>query len=248
MNDPKPTVIVRQYQNAANQIPTSNTYNGLRIHALPGLHEVIGALCIKNIKADSHVLDLAAGSGAMTARLRDLGFTPTAVDYVPENFQIKDIPFKQLDLNEKFSASFEAGKLFDGIVASEIIEHLENPFHFFRECSVLLNSNGKLILSTPNVQNAASIANFIRNGEFFWFSETDRLTQGHISPITQWQLRFAASAAGLHIDWEGSFGREHSKLLGSPRLKILAKLLDLITKTPKKLCGEIYLCVISKPS
>ena len=46
-------------------------------------------------------------------------------------------------------APFEPGE-FEGIVAGEIIEHLENPMGFLRCCRKTLARNGVLILSTPN--------------------------------------------------------------------------------------------------
>jgi len=38
----------------------------------------------------------------------------------------------------------------DGIVAGEIIEHLEDPINFLKECFDTLSKNGLLVLSTPN--------------------------------------------------------------------------------------------------
>jgi len=37
----------------------------------------------------------------------------------------------------------------DGIVAGEIIEHLEDPINFLKECFDTLSKNGLLVLSTP---------------------------------------------------------------------------------------------------
>lgn len=39
---------------------------------------------------------------------------------------------------------------FDAILAGEIIEHLEQPYAFLRDCHSLLNTGGRIILSTPN--------------------------------------------------------------------------------------------------
>jgi len=242
----KPIIIVDHYKNAALQSPESNNYCGLRIHALPGLHELLGNICSNYLKRGAHILDLAAGSGAMSMRLKDLGFQPVAADYVLENFRAKDIPFHQLDLNENFSEKIRNNRHFDAIMASEIIEHLENPFHFFRQCSELLKPEGVLILSTPNTQNTASVINFLRDGYFLWFSDTDRQIQGHINPLTQWQIRYAIRTAKLEVRHEESYGENHSKAKGSKRLSFLAALLDKTSRIPISLRGEIYICVATK--
>ena len=39
---------------------------------------------------------------------------------------------------------------FDSIICGELIEHLEDPYQFLRDIRVLLKSEGRLILSTPN--------------------------------------------------------------------------------------------------
>lgn len=50
---------------------------------------------------------------------------------------------ENLDLNLEY-------KEFDTIVAGELIEHLNNPGLFLKNCEKHLIQNGKLILSTPN--------------------------------------------------------------------------------------------------
>jgi len=44
-------------------------------------------------------------------------------------------------------------KTFDAIIAGEIIEHLERPVDFLRNCHATLKDGGKLVLSTPNPNN-----------------------------------------------------------------------------------------------
>jgi len=45
---------------------------------------------------------------------------------------------------------FDLGRIFDVIVAGDIIEHLENFDGFFESCKRHLASNGRLLISTPN--------------------------------------------------------------------------------------------------
>ena len=191
-------------------------------------------------------LDLAAGTGAMSLRLIDSGYKVTATDYVPENFRLHDsVPFFASDLNNDFSQGREAQ--FDIVMASEIIEHLENPRHFARECFKLLKSGGKLFLSTTNVDSVASIVSAMRTGTFQWFGETNYDRDGHITPLTQWQVDKCFKEAGFTFLWAGSYGDRDGWLKGSPRLLLLSKLIDRLTTLKNELKNQIFVVILEKP-
>lgn len=238
-------VLVDSYRAAATAASNSNSYRGLRIHALPGLHAFLADVCQTHLPQKCAVLDLAAGSGALSLRLNDLGFLTHAADYVPENFNAPDIPFTKANLNENFCEQFQSSQ-FGGVVASEIVEHLENPRHFIRQCRRLLGEHGVLVLSTPNLLNSGSIASFIRSGNFLWFSDNDYRTQGHITPVSPWQIQRCLSEAGFRMLWSGSFGVGATRLEGSPRLSMLSRVIDWVSGVPKDLRGEVYVCVAMK--
>src|SRR4029453_7486136 len=109
MTESKSTIIVDQYRDAATAKAGVNSYAGLRIHALPGLHDFLAGVITQHVARGSHLLDLAAGSGAMSKRLMDLGYVAHASDYVTENFRPADIPFTKANTNEDFSHFFPAG-------------------------------------------------------------------------------------------------------------------------------------------
>lgn len=192
------TVIVENYRKAANRDAGSNQYGGLTIHALKGLHELVGSIAGRVLAAGSSVLDVAAGSGALCLRLKDLGLKPTACDLVVENFRLyESVPFVVANLNRDFPAEL-LGR-FEGITATEIVEHLENPRHFLRQCFHALRPGGYLILTTPNVDSAFSRAMLIRFGVFQWFSQDNYRVDGHITPIPLAVLRNAMAEAGFDI-------------------------------------------------
>jgi SAM-dependent methyltransferase len=191
------------------------------------------------------VLDLAAGSGAMSLRLADLGYGVTATDYVPENFRLHgSIPFFRANLNTDFSAQHLGH--FDAVMASEIIEHLENPRHFARECFRLLRPGGRLLLSTPNINSAASIVSFMRTGTFQWFGDAEYGSDGHITPLCHWQLEKCFSKAGFTRLFATSFGDPNGKLRGSPRLLVLRTLIQQLSGLDENLRGQILVTVQQK--
>jgi len=175
----------------------------------------------------------------------DLGFKVTATDYVKDNFKLDSVPFVQADLNNHFSAYFQ--EKFQAIIASEIIEHLENPRHFARECFNLLHPGGWLLLTTPNVENPLSKARFVRSGTFQWFSEEDYQQEGHMTPLTHFQLSKAFSEAGLHTVLKSSYGDWLRAAKGIPRLRLFAKFLQFLSDKPAPPSGEILVMVLRRP-
>ena len=243
----KPVVKVDTYKEAATTSGASedNSYAGMRIHALPGLHQFIAETAKHFIPPGAAVLDIGAGSGAMSARLMDSGYKVSSVDIVKENFRLIDkVPFFKADLNTNFAQ--EIGKNFDGLFAVEIIEHLENPRHFLRQCYELLNPGGHLVLSTPNIGSPGSQAFFIRSGYFQWFSDTDYVKQGHLTPISMVELIRMAEEANFKIELKNSFGDSMSYFKRWPKMRILAKICDFVSTVPMDMRGELLVMVLKK--
>ncbi|WP_162274839.1 class I SAM-dependent methyltransferase [Rhodoferax antarcticus] len=241
----KPTIIVDQYEAASKTSGTAQNYNGLAIHALPGLHEFIFSKVEEIVSSGSRVLELAAGSGAMSLRLKNHGFQVTATDYVSSNFRLHgSIPFFEADLNGNFSLGYE--EMFDAIVATEIIEHLENPRHFSRQCFKMLKNGGKIIFSTPNIDSAASIVSHIRCGTYQWFSDADYAHDGHITPLMQWQIDKCFTEAGFEFVYKGSFGDPYERFGGSPRLVLFSKFINRISALKEELKKQIFVAAAEK--
>jgi len=244
----KPTVITKTYaeQAKAKIHDIKEGYQGLRISALPGLHDFVFKFTKKLFPTPSKLLDVAAGSGAMTLRLQNLGHQLTACDYVAENFRLHNTTeFYTVDLNTHFSNVIP--DTFDGIIAIEIIEHLENPRHFTRELFLKLNPGGYLILTTPNINNPVSIAFFIRRGYFQWFFDENYSINGHLTPIPPFNLLRCLAETGFECIELNSFGDPFIAVKNWPKMRILANLIQLISTTQKQQQGEIFVLIARKP-
>lgn len=223
-------------------------YRDIPIFAAPGVHELALQRLADSAARGARVLELGAGSGAMSRRLADAGFSVSACDLFAETFiPAGEIPFHVADLNERFSTAL-AGD-WEAIVALELIEHLENPRNFLRECRRLLRPGGLLVLSTPNLSNPASQALFLRDGDFQWYSHKDYLEQGHIMPIAPSVLRRCASEQGFMLLNESSVSNPFRQMRSLRKLgkRLVAHLLAMLSATPGSLRGEVYMAVWQAP-
>ncbi len=102
-------------------------------------------------------LDIGCGGGLLSERLARLGASVTGIDVTKSSIETARIHAFNSGLNINYintdaSAFIKQNprKNFDLIIASEVIEHLDNRNLFFKEVSKLLKNKGILILTTIN--------------------------------------------------------------------------------------------------
>ncbi len=146
------------------------------------------------------LLDAPAGSGALARTLSEAGFDVTAAEIAVETFGATELPCEPVDLDGDLP--FEANR-FEVVTSMDGIEHLENPFHFVRECARVLTPGGHLIVSTPNVTSIRSRARFFFTGFHNKFKlpldETRPDPLHHINPLTYQELRYIFHVSGLRL-------------------------------------------------
>jgi len=67
---------------------------------------------------------------------------------------------------------------FDIVIATDVVEHLVNPYQFLKNCRRLLRPDGWLILSFPNVHSVRSIIAYALIGRYSGFFGRN-FTDGH---------------------------------------------------------------------
>jgi 2-polyprenyl-3-methyl-5-hydroxy-6-metoxy-1,4-benzoquinol methylase len=100
-----------------------------------------------------NILDVGCGDGVLTYELGKTGATITGIDNNKEAINYAGSRLSS-ESNIRFfygscyNMPFE-NKSFEYIVATELIEHLSDPFRFLNELNRIWNKSGKIIISTP---------------------------------------------------------------------------------------------------
>ncbi len=117
------------------------------------------------LEKDAKIVDAGCGKSATANKLLERGFKNIILLDIEDQRvfeETKKLPFFRADLNRD-RWPFDDGSI-NCVVATEIIEHLENPWFFTREIHRVLKPGGRLILSTPNTWNIMSRLLFLKKG------------------------------------------------------------------------------------
>lgn len=143
------------------------------------------------------VLNVGAGRGGISWLLHQAGYSVSSVDLHPEHFAIDTLQCAFADLNQSLPFSENT---FDIVLAVEVIEHLENPWHFMREAIRVLTEDGVLILTTPNVASLPSRMTYLFGGLFPYFRESSFTGCYHATPIFPWTIARCCQTTNANIE------------------------------------------------
>jgi len=103
-----------------------------------------------NLPIDAEILDAGTGTGSNLRMLSELGFHHvTGIDQSPQAVQYcAHKGFPNVRIGDVCALPFEDGR-FDFILATDIIEHIDDDGIALRELRRVLKPKGKLLLTTP---------------------------------------------------------------------------------------------------
>jgi SAM-dependent methyltransferase len=187
------------------------------------------------------ILDLGCGQGYLSRLLGDKLIEQghplvqdhlSACDLFPAEFKYDKVVCDHCDFNLPFPYESET---FDLVSSVEVIEHLENPFHFARELNRILKKGGVAVITTPNTMNLNSRLKAFVTGFPLLYGPLPISSQdaqdlgGHINPVSFYYLAYMMKKAGftkvrLHTDRTKRSAKMLLSLIYIP-LKIAEKLL-----------------------
>jgi 2-polyprenyl-3-methyl-5-hydroxy-6-metoxy-1,4-benzoquinol methylase len=157
----------------------------------------IKALVLKLIRQEGlkgSFLDFGAGKGDLIRRLVRLEGVEelSGADILtrPDDLPAAVRWFEQ-DLNNDLTID----RVFDVVICSEVIEHLENPRAVFRNLHRLLRPGGALILTMPNQESVRSYAALLLGGHHVHFLGTNY--PAHITALVRMDLARMCAETGF---------------------------------------------------
>ena len=180
---------------------------------MPGIHQKVQAV-VDQLPRGS-LLDVGAGEGAFSKWADENGFSVHATDVNQKEFCLRDIPFTQTNFNERWPFKDNA---FDLVVSIEVLEHVENHYHFISECCRICKPNGRIVMSTPNCHSIESRLNVLLSGfddcapRPIDYSENnpEQIYMQHIHPAPLANIELGLRRCGFEIE-STAFNR-HRKL------------------------------------
>lgn len=166
--------------------------------------DTMGVVCkevLNRVKrSDAAVLDIPAGAGRLSDRLRQEGFQVVSADI---NDSRNDFIFADMNKALPF-----ANEHFDAVISMEGIEHIGNYQGFMSELARVTRRGGVIILATPNISCFYSRLMFMCTGNFFQFwpaqsfinvNREEVFDYGHITPLTWQKMYFHFAHHGLTL-------------------------------------------------
>jgi len=202
-----------------------------------GTTSVILGACPKG----TDVLDVGCASGYLGEELHSLGCRVWGVD--SDKFALDNVAqgtyeeTLELDLNLPTDEGPFFPRLFDVVIAADVLEHLLDPERVLRTLSKSLKPNGLLILSLPNVANF-SIRIPLLFGRFD-YTEVGILDRTHLHLFTYSSAAQLVKDSGLEIE---------SALAGSDRFGLLLNKTAIVRSrlAPLLAFNIIYVCRLTE--
>ncbi len=204
-------------------------YDGLRIQADVETHHFAVDYAKTHFASHSNVLDIAAGQGALTKQLLDIGLQVSCTSW-NERSNVP-APTYRLNLDNPFSVQDVGDQRYSLVCCIEAIEHIENPSCLLRSCRSVMAPGSRLLLSTPNVESAVARIQWFIHGCPRIFQAEEVRQNRHISMQWRQGLEFLIERSGFtilekHLLGNFRFSRSPLSLIKMGLTRVMQKFLN----------------------
>jgi 2-polyprenyl-6-hydroxyphenyl methylase/3-demethylubiquinone-9 3-methyltransferase len=162
------------------------------------------------------LLDIGCGGGLLSEPMTRLGFAVTGVDASERNIEVARTHAAGLELAIDYRCATaetltpDHACAFDLILNMEVVEHVADPGHYLRDCSLLIAPGGLMIVATLNrTLKALALAKFGAEYLLRWLPPETHDWRRFVTPD---EVR--AHLANAPVAIEGPFGVVFSPLTG----------------------------------
>jgi 2-polyprenyl-6-hydroxyphenyl methylase/3-demethylubiquinone-9 3-methyltransferase len=156
---------------------------------------------LKSLKG-LNLLDVGCGGGILSEPLSRLGAKVTGIEPAAESIVVAKAHAREAGLTIEYRAAtaeelLAEGKTFDAVIASEVIEHVNDPAAFVKTLAGLARPGGLVLFSTPN-RTLKSFALVIVGAEYVlrWIPVGTHDWKKFITPD---ELKDQCGVAGLDV-------------------------------------------------
>lgn len=186
-------------------------WSGKEFSILRAMNEIRVPLFVDNLNKpikEAKILDVGCGGGILSEPLARLGANVLGIDPVFESInqaqihaqtddELKDrLKYRNCNI-EDLSAQPEHVEAYDALVASEVLEHIEDVESFLRHCTKVIKPGGSLFITTIN-QTPLSWFGVIFMGEYV-LQQLPKGTHTYDMFVSVKGLRVMLERMGYHV-------------------------------------------------
>ena len=157
------------------------------------------------LPAPARVLDIAAAQGNFTLSLAEIGYQVTWNDLRDELAGYVKLKHASGDVTYAVGNAFDLNfaDLFDGVLITEVIEHVAHPDSFLAATARLVKPGGCIVMTTPNgayFRNTLPKFSDCADPSIYESGQFKPDGDGHIFLLYQEEIHRFALASGLFVE------------------------------------------------
>ena len=114
------------------------------------------SLIEKYVPKKGKILDIGCGHGFLLKAAKERGWVPYGYDVNPKMAQYVEQRMRVEVLSGEFSQMEWPTKSFDAVTMCQVLEHIKSPSGYLKTIHLLLQKNGVLFISVPNIRSLSS--------------------------------------------------------------------------------------------